>query len=194
MVYHGYLYRRVSEETSVESRKGPKPVFTKEEANAMAGWLSEMAKRRMGLTLGEFLDFVAKIVKEENRSTPFTDGRPSYEWSYAFMARNSHIVQSRKEVPLEYSRSKLTREKLERWYIGFRNFLTTEELLDKPERIWNADETGFNMGSKTGKVIGPSKAKTPSQVPHCTGGSSKDRLTVMFSCNADGQMMPPFMV
>ena len=67
-------------------------------------------------------------------------------------------------------------------------------MLDKGHRVWNIDETGFTMGSKPGKVIGPVKSVVSGNCPHVSGGSSKERLTVLYSANAEGQMMPPFFV
>ncbi|XP_046571695.1 jerky protein homolog-like [Haliotis rubra] len=68
-------------------------------------------------------------------------------------------------------------------------------MIDSPERIWNADETGFSMGSKASTVVGPTRrGSTSSQVPHASGGSSKQRSTVMLCGCADGRMMPPFYV
>lgn len=49
------------------------------------------------------------------------------------------------------------------------------------------------MGSKPGKVIGPVKSVAPVDCPHVSGGSSKERLTVLYSANAEGSMMPPFL-
>jgi hypothetical protein len=86
-------------------------VFSREEEEAMASYLSEMAERGMGLMPNEFLDFVESVVKREKRKTPFKDSRPSYDWYYKFMERNSHIVKRRKETPLEACRAKLTKEK-----------------------------------------------------------------------------------
>ena len=81
-----------------------------------------------------------------------------------------------------------------KWFSIYRDFLLEKDLLDKPERIWNADECGFTMGSKAGKVIGPVQRKGSFQVPHVTGSSNKERLTTMFSASAAGIIMPPFLV
>jgi len=188
---YGFLHRRVSGQVEIEKRKGPLPIFSRDEEEAMAKWLSEMAERGMGLKPGEFLDFVEAIVRKENRSTPFKDMRPGHDWYYGFMARNAHIVQPRTETPLEMCRAKLTKTKTDQWYSKFRDFLIKKDLIEKPTRIWNADETGFSMGSILGKVIGPTRK---GQVPHISGGHSKQRYTVMFCGAADGKMMPPFFI
>ncbi|KAH3711978.1 hypothetical protein DPMN_071655 [Dreissena polymorpha] len=62
---------------------------------------------------------------------------------------------------------------MDKWDSNFRDFLAERDLLNKPEKIWNADETGFQMGSKAGYVIGPSEEKFPTQVPHMSGSSTK---------------------
>jgi hypothetical protein len=192
----GFVYRRLSGEVEIDKQKGPPQVFNKEEEEVMAKWLREMAERGMGLKPGEFLDFVQTIVQKEKRSTPFKENRPSHDWYYAFMRRNSHIVQMRKETPLESCRAKLTKDKTDKWYGDFRDFLVRVDLICKPSRIWNADETGFCMGSSASKqkVIGPTRKDQSDQVPHISGGHSKQRLTVMYCGCADGSMMPPFMV
>ena len=47
------------------------------------------------------------------------------------------------------------------------------------------------MWTKATKVIGP---MTATSVPNVTGGSSKERLTAMFCANAEGKIMPLFLV
>lgn len=99
-----------------------------------------------------------------------------------------------KETLLETSRSKVTHESMDKWFTDYRAFLSKRDLLDKGHRIWNIDETGFTMGSKPEKVIGPVKSVAPDDCPHVSGGSSKERLIVLYSANAEGSMMPPFFV
>ncbi|WAQ95791.1 hypothetical protein MAR_028481, partial [Mya arenaria] len=125
---YSYLYRRVSGETAIDSRNGPGTVFSRQEVTELAQYLSEIAKRGMGLRLCEFLDLMQDIIRKENRKTPFTNDRPSYEW------------YKKKEVLLEASRSRLTSERFDKWYSNFRDFLAEKDLLNKPERIWNVDE------------------------------------------------------
>jgi len=110
------------------------------------------------------------------------------------MSRYNTILEKRKESPLESSRSKVTPEKMDTWFEKYRKFLSDLELMDKPHRIWNADETGFSMGSKAGNVIGPSKSLHPGNIPHTSGGSTKQRVTVMCCANAEGSLMPPFFI
>lgn len=112
---------------------------------------------------------------------------PSHDWYYSFMVRNYEIVDIRPQTSLEASRAKLNKEEFDRWYIciGFGNFLSSKDLLDKPGQTRKADETCFVLGSKAGKVSWPSYKATP--VPHIT--SSKDRPTAMFCASAEENMI-----
>ncbi|WAR27972.1 hypothetical protein MAR_013676, partial [Mya arenaria] len=84
-----------------------------------------------------------------------------------FMARNSHVVEMRKESSLENSRAKVTSMQLDDWFSKFYKFVSDLHLLDKPDRVYNADESGFSMGSKASKVIGPTKSEYPKKSPIC---------------------------
>jgi hypothetical protein len=110
---YSFVQRRVSGTVEVNARHGTGTVFTEEEEKVFADYLSEMAKRGMGLRPGEFLDVVQDIVLKERRKTPFTNGRPSYDWYRNFMARHKNILSVRHEVLLETSRAKLTKTKLD---------------------------------------------------------------------------------
>ena len=136
----------------------------------MANWLKEMAERVIELKPHEFMDFIQNVVRKEKRETSFRDERPWYDWNYAFLERNSQIVQIKNETPLESSRAKLTKESTDKWYNNFKDFLNARDLLNNPGRIYNADETGFSLGSVASRVIGPKRIRSGiSQIPHISG-------------------------
>lgn len=93
------------------------------------------------------------MLSGKKRETSFRDERPGYDWYYAFLERNSQIVQIRNETPLESSRTKLTKESTDKWYNNFRDFLNARDLLNNPGRIYNADETGFSLVSQVFQVF-----------------------------------------
>ena len=83
---------------------------------------------------------------------------------------------------------------MDKWFGNYRDFVSDLEFFDKPHWIWNADKTGFAMGNKVENVLGPSKTVYAGPIPHVSGGSGKDRLTVINSANAEGTLMPPFLI
>ena len=59
---YGYSCRRVTGEVKVDSRNGPSPVLNTREEEEMAKRFSEMARKGMGLTPKDFLQFIKRIL------------------------------------------------------------------------------------------------------------------------------------
>lgn len=70
-------------------------------------------------------------------------------------------INQRKEnnILLEASHSKVTKEVVDDWFEKYRAFLLERNLLYKPRKMHNADETGFTIGSKTGVFVGPTRQR-----------------------------------
>lgn len=85
--------------------------------------------------------------------------------------------EKRKETLLEAPCSKITKEVVDEWFNNYKAFLSKRNLLDKPHKIYNTDETGFTMGSKAGVVVGPTRQRYTEDIPHLSGGSTKQRMT-----------------
>jgi hypothetical protein len=66
-----------------------------------------------------------------------------------------------------------------------------EEIMDDPSRIFNGDETGFQICPSTCRVLAEKGAKN---VCSTDEGSSKENITVMFSFSANGKKCCPMIV
>ena len=86
--------------------------------------------------------------------------------------------------------SACTTDALDRWFIGYEQFLLTHDLVDSPERIWTCDESGFPLCPKSGKVIAPQGVRQVYQVT----GSNKQQSTTLCCINAAGDIVPPMHV
>ncbi len=63
-------------------------------------------------------------------------------------------LSSRQPGSLPVSRAKgCSNEVLDKWFKDFEEFLKSNDLLNKADRIWNADESGFPLQHKSGKVL-----------------------------------------
>ena len=80
-----------------------------------------------------------------------------------------------------------TTEAISEWFFEFDQFLQKYDVKDKPTRIWNADESGFSLCSKTGKVITIKNARNVYGVT----GDSKEQITTLCAANAAGNVLPP---
>lgn len=65
-----------------------------------------------------------------------------------------------------------------------------ESILFEPDRIFNADETGFMLDPKKGYVIAPKGAKRV----HNVSENDKFQMTVMLTVCANGALYTPFIV
>lgn len=78
-------------------------------------------------------------------------------------------------------------EIVDQWFIDFEQFLRDHNLFNKPDRIWNADESGFPLQHKSGRVLAPRGTKTIYSVT----SSSKQQITTLACINAAGNVIPP---
>lgn len=75
------------------------------------------------------------------------------------MARNPDKLVKRKQYT-PWSLSLKSHQRGWRWLVWeVPSVFVERNLLDKPHKVHNEDETGFTIGSKTGVVVGPSRQK-----------------------------------
>ena len=67
--------------------------------------------------------------------------------------------------------------------------ITDLNLSSKPEAIWNADETGFQMEHQPASVCARRGAKVPGRT-----SNSRESISTLLCVNAQGGFMPPMVV
>ncbi|KAL5015099.1 hypothetical protein ScPMuIL_009369 [Solemya velum] len=163
-----------------------------EEENQLAQWVIDMAKIGYGRTRQEVLTTVKKILDGDKRNNPFKDNRPGKDWYYAFMKRHPEISE-RSPIQLGKERAVLSKETVGRWFDDFKEYMNVtanQELLKDPTRLYNADESGFPLCPKTGRVLGAKGSK----VVYNFTSSNKTEITVMACMSASGHYLPPMIV
>ncbi|XP_044757482.1 CENP-B homolog protein 2-like [Coccinella septempunctata] len=173
-------------------RMGPDPVLSANIEDKIVTWLTTLAKCGFPLKKEELLDAVQKIVQDCNLKTPFKNGRPGQKWFSGFLKRHPELVMKAAES-LDSSKAKITKENIKSWFHKLKIFLRKSEcidLLEDPSRIFNADETGFSLCPKSGKVLGL-KGRN---VYNVKKGNEKENLTVLITITADGRICPPVVV
>lgn len=110
------------------------------------------------------------------------------------MKRHPDLSQ-RTPQALGHERAAVTLEKLEAWFKGVTEFLKAEvtdyeAMMNDPSRIFNADETGHPLSTKTGVVLAEKGVKNVYQVT----SSDKTQITVMACLNAAGDYLPPMIL
>jgi DDE superfamily endonuclease. len=81
---------------------------------------------------------------------------------------------------------------IRKWFKDINSYLISKNLtINDPSRIYNGDESGFQICPETGTVFARKGAKNVYSVEK---GSSKESITVMFSFSASGLICPPMIV
>lgn len=88
----------------------------------------------------------------------------------------------------------MSQEAIESWFTEVLKTLKEDhmdDVLNHPERIFNADESGFMMCHKSGKVLGPRKR---GDFYKQVADNEKEQITVMGCFSADGKTVPPMII
>ena len=182
-ILHDYVVGK----SKVGCTSGPDTVLMKEEEDELVKWALKMADIGYGQTRRQICEAVKRILDYTKRPNPFTENRPGKDWWYGFLRRHPNVAM-RQPQALQASRARAcTAAVLDKWFYEFEQFLLQHDLLDKPSRICNCDESGFPLCPKSGKVLAPQGARN---VYHITG-NNKQQITTLCCISAAGGIIPP---
>ena len=130
----------------------------------------------------------------DGRKTPFKNNLLGPDWYKGFIKWHPTLAECT-SVVLGHQWACITKEMVDTWFTGFQSFLVKEipdwEILVKyPRRLFNADESGFPLCVKSGKVLAEKGLKDIYQI----SSSTKLQLTVMACFNAIGNYVRPLIV
>lgn len=178
---------------SSKTEFGPTPYLTYEEEDSIKEWIIKMSRKGFPRKRDDVLDTVQKFLSDNPRKTPFVNNRPGRGWLKAFLKRHPSLSQRTSEGVTKASAC-VSESDIKKWFQEIRNYLTNENLLDAiqdPQRVFNADESGFQTCPSTGRVLGPKGDKNIYSVEQ---GNPKESVTVLFTFSADGKVCPPLIV
>ncbi|XP_045116819.1 MFS-type transporter clz9-like [Portunus trituberculatus] len=134
---------------------------------------------------------VKTILDDREERTVFKNNHPGKDWMRAFFKRHPEI-RERIGQPLGRERAIVTKDALGEWFQQMKHYLDTIDptLLTSPDRIFNADESGFNICPKTKKIISMTGAK---HVYSVTSGK-RQQVTMLACSSAMGQYLPPLLI
>lgn len=135
---------------------------------------------------------VYSYINSIGRKTPFNDGLPGDDWMLLFERRHSDSLKRRKPETLTVARATaLTEEVVNTFFDMYEKKLKENDLLDKPHRIYNLDETGLNTDRRSDAVF-VRKQSRDAYIKSPTSG--KTTYSVLFAVSASGKFLPPFVI
>ncbi|KAL7289079.1 hypothetical protein TKK_0017030 [Trichogramma kaykai] len=173
--------------SKVGAKSGPGTTLTTEEENGLQEWILAVGKAGFPSTPDHIANSVQKIVTHLNRPNRFTNNKPGRAWMSRFLKQHSTLTL-RTPQNLTQRRADITEMKLRAWFKEVQTYLKEHNVLHiEPNRIFNCDETAALLNPKDQKVVVNKKKKST----HAKVGSNdKERMTVLVTGNAAGQLAP----
>lgn len=172
---------------------GPRPVLTEEEESVLELWIKRLMRKGFPLKIEDLQRSVHKFLMENPRPNQFKDNYPGDGWVKTFLKRHPDIVPRTSEGVTQSSAC-VSEKDIRRWFEEIRQYLTETglfDILNEASRVFNGDESGFQLCPKTGKVLA---IKGTKNVYNIDSNNSKECITVMFTFSASGETCPPMVV
>jgi len=181
------LIRKLKGTVPMKRKMGKRPVLTEAEEMVLAKWVLGMARKGFPIRRTHLMASVKQILQEDGRETPFKDNLPGKKWFHGFMKRHPELTEKKAERVTK-SRAAVTEGGIRAWFDEVAQEIPSD-ILEDPTRIFNADETGFMLCPKSGKVLGPKGGKEDFYV--IEEDNSKKQITVMLAIQGNGNVLPP---
>lgn len=134
---------------------------------------------------------------------------PGTKWLRSFVKRHAGEISWKRQAKLERIRAEsFTEENRSGWFATLKTVLKKYDLFDKPNQIFNFDETGFSDKTKGIFVYKLSQYlllfiwlgqwvivnSSTRHVFEANGGTGKEYRTALICISAGGQVLPPFIL
>ena len=185
------LHIKLNEMVPIEVAKGPATYLTFKEELLLIEWILYCSDHGFPVTKAFLLERVQKLVEKLERKTPFKDNKPGRHWYESFCRRHPEIAP-RVAQNLTTRRVSVTKEDLKNWFNQVQNHFDKINLKDiDSSRVFNLDESAFFLCPKGDRVLARKGSRAVYKV---VAGNEKESITVLFTVNADGIMLPPFLL
>ncbi|XP_055713105.1 uncharacterized protein LOC129807685 [Phlebotomus papatasi] len=154
-------------------------------------WIVQCANFGFPISKETLYSGVETLLKEADIQVKyFKDNRPSPKWIYAFLKRHPEVRQKKAEY-VNKARGSVTEAKIRAWFTQIQTELGENvHILQESQRVFNMDESGFNLSLQGGVVIAPLNHHAYIESEH----SDKETQTTLFAVNAAGDFAPPLTV
>lgn len=180
----GYLKK-----ISTGNPAGRKPSLPKTVENAIVEKVLYASKAGFPITKRQLMYKVGRVVKSMKFKTQFKN-MPSTEFWRSLKKRHPELTIRAPEACASNRMTAMKPEVVGSYFHCLKETTTRLGIGDKPDVIWNLDETGFQFTHKPSKVIAQRGTKTL----HGRTSNTKENVTVLACINANGEKMPPFCI
>ncbi|XP_057294608.1 uncharacterized protein LOC130623134 [Hydractinia symbiolongicarpus] len=155
-------------------------------------YIKYMASIAHPLSISAIKAFAWNIVKRSKCTSSFNRvSGPGHTWWDSFKKRHSREITLRKPDGLDRGRSRMANVTVIKQHFDLlRKTLVDLDILDKPDRIFNCNESGISMDARVGKVVVSRSTKHP----YSESKGNRDHITAHVAVSAAGVPLPPMII
>jgi hypothetical protein len=175
---------RMNGRVLVDATCGPAKYLSAREEEELVTFLTRCASIGYAKSRKEILALVQRVLDSRGIQRSVTNG-----WWESFRHRHPNLTL-RSAVPLSLARAMASDpEMLARYFDLLEHTLHKNNLVGKPGQIYNMDESGMPLDTKSPKVVAARGVKVSS-----VGSGDKTQITVVACISAAGYCMPPMVI
>ena len=166
---------------------GRQPVIPRKIESEIVQRATQAASIGMGMSKLQFLHKIGRVTKELKLKTPLKKNVPGKDWWEGFTKRNPSVTLRTPEKLTSIRARGLNPVTTGNYFIDLADILNKNDLLHKPQTIWNMDEKGVSMEHTPVKVVAD-KASRNTPAPGRVANSRQSN-TIIACINAIGKSM-----
>ena len=155
--------------------------LSEQEEEEHVTFILEAAKIGFTCTRKDIMSLVQTIVNAKGKNITISSG-----WWDGFKKRHPQVSLRMAEHLVSNRASSCTRDVLNNYFDLLEKTIHDNDLLAKPNQIFNCDETGMPLDPKPSRVLVSKGTKHPRAIT--TG--NKTQITILVCCNAAGYCLP----
>ena len=187
------LQRRLKGKVAMPKRLGRHEVLGHKAEKELVYHLLKLESRGFGLTVDDVRHLAYQFAELNGIEHSFNSAsqKAGYDWWYGFKKRHPTLAV-RKAESLSTARAiGMNRTQVHKYFELLQSTVNDYELHDKPDLIFNADETGLTLCHQPGQIV---SAKGKRNVYAATSGERGINTTVLCCVSASGLYIPPFII
>ncbi|KAJ3631837.1 hypothetical protein MTP99_012943 [Tenebrio molitor] len=172
---------------------GPAPILSNVEETLLVTWIRESLRKGFPQRKEDLQASVHHFLEANPRQNPFKDNHPGEGWYKGFLRRHQELTERQPEA-VTLASANVSEADIRSWFQQIETYLKEEDLfqiLDDSIRVFNSDETNFQLCPKTKKVIAPRGTRNVYEVDR---GQAKFTLTVLFTFAASDTITAPMII
>ena len=114
-------------------------------------------------TYVDVLRYATEFVDIMNLKSRFKNGKPTREWFYGFIRRWKDKLKIMNSTKLEKVRADVTWNTINCWFAKLHSILSKLDLFNKPQQLFNCDESGFQDDPGKKRVVVSRDTKYPNK-------------------------------